>query len=72
MELFLPGGCLVEDFVAGPGLVVLFLTFLTEHMADVIAVALLELVHIHLLSELLLPEGVGLVHGQTKALNEET
>ena len=41
-------------------------------MADVVAVALLELVHVHLLRELLLPEGVGLVHCQAETLNEKT
>jgi hypothetical protein len=72
VKLVLPGGRLVEYLVAAPGLVVLLLTLLTEHVADVVAVALLELVHVHLLSELLLPEGVGLVHGKTQPLDEET
>ena len=72
VEFLLTRGGLVEDFVAGPGLVVLLFALLTEHVADVVAVALLELVHVHLLSELLLPESVGLVHIQAQALDEET
>jgi hypothetical protein len=63
-------GGLVEDFVAGPGLVVLFFALFAEHVTDVIAVALLKLVHVHLFSEFLLPKGVSLIHCQSETFNE--
>ncbi len=72
MELILSGSRLIEHLVAAPGLVVLLLALLAEHVADVVAVALLKLVHVHLLRELLLPESVSLVHGQAETLDEET
>ena len=72
MKLVLARCSLINDLVAAPWFVVLLLSLLAEHVADVIAIALLELVHVHLLGKLLLPEGVSLVHGQTKTLDEET
>jgi hypothetical protein len=72
MKLVLLGSCLTEDFVAAPRLVVLLLSLLPEHVADVIPVLLLELVGVHLLSELFLPKRVGFVHGKPEALDEET
>ena len=72
MKLVLARCSLINDLVAAPWFVVLLLSLLAEHVADVIAIALLELVHVHLLGKLLLPERVCLVHGQTKTLDEET
>ena len=43
MKLVLLGCCLTENFVAAPRLVVLLLSLLTEHVADVVPVLLLEL-----------------------------
>jgi hypothetical protein len=72
MKLVLLGCCLTENFVAAPRLVVLLLSLLTEHVADVIPVLLLEFVCVHLLGELFLPKRVGFVHGKPEALDEET
>jgi hypothetical protein len=62
MKFFLARRGLINDLVATPRLVVLFLTLLTEHVADVISISFFEFVHVHLLDELLLPESVCLVH----------
>ena len=72
MKLVLLGCCLTEDLVAAPRLVVLLLSLLAEHVADVVAVLLLEFVSVHLLGELFLPKRVGFIHGKPEALDEET
>ena len=64
MEFILAWCCLINDLIAAPWFVILLLTLLTEHMADVVSIALLKFVHVHLLSKLLLPEGVSLIHCQ--------
>ena len=72
MKLVLLGSCLTEDLVAAPRLVVLLLSLLAEHVADVVPVLLLEFFGVHLLGELFLPKRVGFVHGKPEALDEET
>ena len=72
VKLVLSGGCLVEHFITAPRLVVLLLALFAKHMSDVVAVGLLKFVRVHLLRELLLPEGVSLVHGEPQTFDEET
>jgi hypothetical protein len=44
MKLVLAWSRLIEDFVAGPRLVVLLFALLTEHMPDVVAVLSLKFI----------------------------
>ena len=70
MEFVLARCRLVKDLVTAPRLVVLLLALFTKHVANVISVALLKLVHVHLFSEFLLPKGVSLIHCQSETFNE--
>ena len=63
---------LLNDLVAVPWLVVVLLSFFTEHMANVIAVSFFKFLNIHLLSELHLPELDRFVHVKTQSLEEKT
>jgi len=63
---------LSEDFVAVPGFVVVSLSFLAEHVPDVVRVIPLELVSIAFLHELTLPELHCFFHCEAQAFEEKT
>jgi len=64
MELTLSWSLLTNHFLAVPRSVVIPLSFLTEHMSDVVSVILFEFVGINFLCELSFPKLNGFFHGQ--------
>lgn len=72
MELTLSGSLLADDLGAVPGFVVVTLSLLTEHVANVVSIVLLEFVSINtFLGEFLLPEHDGLVDCEPNSLKEQ-